>query len=119
MLCAHACRLERDFGGTAYALGLHPCNPQEPIPASRKHKPEKGDIWQVSQELIRMAILWHEQWHEALEEASRLYFGDSNVPGMLAILSPLHRKMREQGAVTLKEIAFVSVSPPSLNPHRG
>ena len=66
-------------------------------------------LLQVSQELIRMAILWHEQWHEALEEASRLYFGDSNVPGMLAILSPLHRKMREQGAVTLKEIAFVSV----------
>lgn len=25
----------------------------------------------VSQELIRMAILWHEMWHEALEEASR------------------------------------------------
>ena len=70
---------------------------------------------QVSQELIRMAILWHEQWHEALEEASRLYFGDSNVPGMLAILSPLHRKMREQGAVTLKEIAFVSVSAYNLH----
>ena len=28
----------------------------------------------VSQELIR-----HEMWHEALEEASRLYFGDHNV----------------------------------------
>ncbi len=26
----------------------------------------------VSEELIRVAILWHEQWHEALEEASRL-----------------------------------------------
>lgn len=25
----------------------------------------------VSQELIRMAVLWHEQWHESLEEASR------------------------------------------------
>jgi FKBP12-rapamycin complex-associated protein len=33
----------------------------------------------VSQELIRIAILWHEEWHEALEEASRLYFGESNV----------------------------------------
>ena len=30
----------------------------------------------VSNELIRMAILWHEMWHEALEEASRLYFGE-------------------------------------------
>lgn len=26
----------------------------------------------VSQELIRVAILWHEQWHEGLEDASRL-----------------------------------------------
>ena len=25
----------------------------------------------VSKELIRVAILWHEMWHEALEEASR------------------------------------------------
>ena len=30
----------------------------------------------VSDELIRVAILWHEQWYEALEEASRLYFGE-------------------------------------------
>jgi len=27
----------------------------------------------VSHELIRIAVLWHEQWHEGLEEASRLY----------------------------------------------
>lgn len=33
----------------------------------------------VSQELIRIAILWHEQWHEALEEASRQYFGEFDV----------------------------------------
>ena len=33
----------------------------------------------VSEELIRVAILWHKQWHEALEEASRLYFGEHNV----------------------------------------
>lgn len=33
----------------------------------------------VSSELIRVAILWHEQWHEGLEEASRLYFGDGNI----------------------------------------
>ena len=26
----------------------------------------------VSEELIRVAILWHEQWHEGLEDASRL-----------------------------------------------
>lgn len=25
----------------------------------------------VSEELVRVAILWHEMWHEGLEEASR------------------------------------------------
>lgn len=35
----------------------------------------------VSEELIRVAILWHEMWHESLEEASKLYFGEKNVQG--------------------------------------
>ncbi|GIL44136.1 hypothetical protein Vafri_1666 [Volvox africanus] len=61
----------------------------------------------VSGELIRMAILWHEMWHEGLEEASRLYFGESNVEGMLNTLLPLHEMLAEAGPTTLKEIAFV------------
>jgi hypothetical protein len=28
----------------------------------------------MNDELIRCAILWHELWHEALEDASRFYF---------------------------------------------
>jgi serine/threonine-protein kinase mTOR len=44
----------------------------------------------VSQELIRVAILWHELWHEGLEEASRLYFTEKNPEGMIAALEPLH-----------------------------
>ena len=44
----------------------------------------------VSQELIRVAILWHEMWHEGLEEASRLYYGDGNIEAMFATLDPLH-----------------------------
>ncbi len=59
----------------------------------------------VSKELIRVAILWHEMWHEALEEASRLYFGSRNVEGMLATLAPLH-EMMEKGPETLKEVNF-------------
>ncbi|KAJ3037894.1 phosphatidylinositol kinase- protein kinase tor1 [Rhizophlyctis rosea] len=59
----------------------------------------------VSQELIRVAILWHEMWHEGLEEASRLYFGDNNVEGMFATLEPLHH-MLERGPETLREISF-------------
>lgn len=44
----------------------------------------------ISEELIRVAILWHEQWHEGLEEASRLYFAEKDIKGMFEILSPLH-----------------------------
>jgi FKBP12-rapamycin complex-associated protein len=47
----------------------------------------------VSQELIRVAILWHEMWHEGLEEASKLYFTDHNIEGMFATLQPLHYMM--------------------------
>ena len=62
----------------------------------------------VSKELIRVAITWHETWHEALEEASRLYFGESNVEGMLAVLAPLHAQLEKGGAETLQEAAFVA-----------
>lgn len=40
----------------------------------REHSPnlvEHANL--VSHELIRVAVLWHELWHEGLEEASRLY----------------------------------------------
>ena len=49
----------------------------------------------VSTELIRVAILWHERWHGGLEEASRLYFGDKNIEGMFAVLTPLHNAPHE------------------------
>lgn len=59
----------------------------------------------VSHELIRVAVLWHELWHEGLEEASRLYFGDNNIEGMFATLGPLHDRL-ERGPETLREISF-------------
>ena len=40
----------------------------------------------VSSELIRVAILWLELWHEGLEDASRLYYGEGNVSAMLGEL---------------------------------
>jgi FKBP12-rapamycin complex-associated protein len=64
---------------------------------------EQADL--VSHELIRVAVLWHELWHEGLEEASRLYFGDKNVEGMLATLMPLH-ELLDNGAETLREVSF-------------
>ncbi|KAJ2896944.1 phosphatidylinositol 3-kinase-like protein [Zalerion maritima] len=59
----------------------------------------------VSHELIRTAVLWHELWHEGLEEASRLYFGDKNIEGMFSTLEPLHEQL-ERGPETLREISF-------------
>ncbi|XP_015781821.1 serine/threonine-protein kinase mTOR [Tetranychus urticae] len=59
----------------------------------------------VSEELIRVAILWHELWHEGLEEASRLYFGEHNVQGMFDTLEPLHAMMK-RGPQTMKEESF-------------
>ena len=60
----------------------------------------------VSKELIRVAILWHEMWHEALEEASRLWFGQRNVDGMIATLAPLH-SLVAKGPNTLREVGFL------------
>jgi len=62
----------------------------------------------VSDELIRVAILWHELWAEGLEEASRLYFSERNVKGMFAVLEPLHQMM-ERGPQTLNETSFQQV----------
>ncbi|KAJ6751102.1 hypothetical protein OIU85_001610 [Salix viminalis] len=84
---------------------------EEVVNKVRKHSGVLVDQAQlVSTELIRVAILWHEMWHEGLEEASRLYFGEDNIEGMLKVLEPLH-KMLEEGAVkeniTIKERAFI------------
>ena len=73
----------------------------------RQHSPrlvEQAEL--VSRELIRIAVLWHEQWHEGLEEASRLYFGEKNVEGMFEVLKPLH-DMIDRGAQTLREVSFI------------
>ncbi|KAM7221779.1 phosphatidylinositol 3-kinase tor2 [Rhypophila decipiens] len=59
----------------------------------------------VSRELIRVAVLWHELWHEGLEEASRLYFGDHNIEGMFGALEPLHNLL-DRGPETLREVSF-------------
>ncbi|KJX99355.1 phosphatidylinositol 3-kinase like protein [Zymoseptoria brevis] len=83
--------------------------------AMKQHSPklvEQAGL--VSHELIRIAVLWHEQWHEGLEEASRLYFGDHNIQGMLATLEPLHEMLRK-GPETLREISFIQSFGRDLN----
>ncbi|KZT51925.1 phosphatidylinositol 3-kinase [Calocera cornea HHB12733] len=73
----------------------------------REHSKEVVDqALMVSKELVRVAILWHEQWFEALEEASKIYFGDKNPEGMIAHLEPLH-ELLDQGPETFRETSFV------------
>ncbi|KAJ1324782.1 serine/threonine-protein kinase mTOR [Microdochium nivale] len=69
----------------------------------------------VSHELIRVAVLWHEQWHEALEEASRLYFGDHDIKGMFETLGPLHEQLEKTGPKTLRETSFQQTFGRDLN----
>lgn len=60
----------------------------------------------VSSELIRVAILWLETWHEGLEDASRMYFAERNVIAMLELLLPLHEQL-ENGGETGRENDFL------------
>jgi FKBP12-rapamycin complex-associated protein len=71
----------------------------------------------VSNELIRVAILWHELWHEGLEEASRLYFTEHDIPAMFATLEPLHDAL-EKGPETLRETSFAQTYGRDLNEAR-
>jgi serine/threonine-protein kinase mTOR len=60
----------------------------------------------VSQELIRIAILWDEEWYATLEDSSRLYFGEGNIQKMLDLLLPLHEKLLD-GPKTSHEGGFM------------
>jgi serine/threonine-protein kinase mTOR len=74
----------------------------------REHSPKLIEqTLLVADELIRVSIIWHEQWHGALEEASRTYFTEKNVDGMLSRLAPLYQETLARGPTTLREVEFV------------
>ncbi|CAH2355370.1 serine/threonine-protein kinase Tor2p [[Candida] railenensis] len=76
------------------------------IDKMRLHSAELVDQAElVSHELIRVAVLWHEQWYEGLEDASRLFFGEHNTEKMFEVLEPLH-KMIQNGSETMRESTF-------------
>lgn len=79
----------------------------EIMSALRAHHPKLIDqASMVSTELVRVAILWQETWHDSLEDASRQYFGEGNVQAMLDNLLAAHELMN-LGPNTLKEMSFV------------
>jgi|TARA_B110001450_G_C17485417_1_gene426009 FKBP12-rapamycin complex-associated protein len=59
----------------------------------------------VSEELIRAAILLSETWTEAIEDASRVYFGKYDGETMINNLKDLHKQM-EKPPETMNEINF-------------
>lgn len=59
----------------------------------------------VSEELIRAAILLSESWTEAIEDASRIYFGSNDGQAMIDNLKDLHDQMKK-APVTMNEINF-------------
>lgn len=59
----------------------------------------------ISDELIRCAIVLAEIWNEAIEEASRIYFGQNDAKTMINYLAPYH-KIMENLPETMNEIAF-------------
>jgi len=50
----------------------------------------------VSNELIRVAILWNEEWMEALEDASKAHMQEKDTQAMLEILEPIHEKILDK-----------------------
>ncbi|KAI0461879.1 hypothetical protein LJB42_004483 [Komagataella kurtzmanii] len=85
------------------------------IEKMRIHSPtlvEQSEL--VSEELIRVAVLWYELWYEGLEDASRLFFGEHNTEKMFLVLEPLH-KLLDKGPETLREISFQNAFGRELN----
>ena len=85
------------------------------IEKMRIHSPVLVDQAElVSHELIRVAVLWHEQWYEGLDDASKQFFGEHNTEKMFAALEPLY-EMLKRGPETLREISFQNSFGRDLN----
>ncbi|CAB3408784.1 unnamed protein product [Caenorhabditis bovis] len=86
-------------------------NAQTILAKMYEHHPKLVDECRmVSEELVRCAILWHEKWHDALDEASRVYFHrslqDNNVQAMFETLRNLNTMMGCSVPKTMKEQSF-------------
>ncbi|KAG5450970.1 Serine/threonine-protein kinase mTOR [Clonorchis sinensis] len=72
-----------------------------------EHSPRLvSEAFLLNEELIRLSITWVEMWSEALEDASRVYFGEKDIMKMFRILYPLHLMM-DRGHETAHESAFL------------
>ena len=60
---------------------------------------------EISDELIRGAVLFSESWCEAIEEASRIYFSGNDADKMIQFLKPMYTTLYENPR-TMNEISF-------------
>lgn len=51
---------------------------------------------QISDELIRSAVLLSERWCEAIEESSRIYFSGNDADKMINFLKPLYESLEQE-----------------------
>ncbi|CAH8510940.1 unnamed protein product [Schistosoma margrebowiei] len=65
-----------------------------------------SEAFLLNEELIRLSITWVEMWSEALEDASRVYFGEKDIAKMFRLLHPLHQMM-DRGHETIHEATFL------------
>jgi len=69
----------------------------------------------VSQELLRVAILWHEMWEEGLEEALTLNAqgGRNNIDAILGVLEPLHKMIlkvqKNKNQLSTRRVFYISI----------
>ncbi|XP_045451535.1 serine/threonine-protein kinase Tor-like [Melitaea cinxia] len=62
----------------------------------------------ISEELIKVAMLWHDQVYTALDDASRLYYSEKDYRGMFRTLDKMHA-MLDRPPETLKEVSFLQM----------
>lgn len=68
----------------------------------------------VSRELMRVAILWPEEWRAALEDAAKHNFDENDQQAMINLLIPMHQQMHK-GPETIQDAAFLQHFGNDLN----
>lgn len=60
----------------------------------------------VAEELIRISVLNPERWHKALEESSRTFYVEKNIPATVHTLLTIYKEFEKADAQTFQEFTF-------------
>ena len=64
-------------------------------------------------EMNRCAMLLQEEWFEAIDESSKMFFNENNISGMISLLLTLHQKTNRKPE-TMNEVHFYQIFKSSL-----